>query len=116
MLGQKLPKSESVLDVEAKLSGYHADNVAPSPLEKDLWFVLVNLKFEAQTKKMRAVLPKDITIVDSVWNCSQAGALVAGVLQGDLVGFGSSDRIVEEWRGALNRGWKGLRRRGHMGV
>ncbi|CAI9755020.1 unnamed protein product [Fraxinus pennsylvanica] len=68
------------------------------PHEKDLFFVLVNLKFEAPTKKMRTALPLEITMSHHVWNCSQAGALVASVLQGDVTGLGkapSSDKIVE---------------------
>lgn len=137
LFGGKLDVSELVLaglDSEAKVSGYHADNVAPAimggfvlirsydplelirlnfPAETDLFFVLVNPEFEAPTKKMRAVLPKEISMKDHIWNSSQAGALVAAVLQGDLSLFGksmSSDMIVEPRRGPLIPGMEGVKR------
>ncbi|KAF8410636.1 hypothetical protein HHK36_003168 [Tetracentron sinense] len=137
MFGGKLSVSNLVLaglDSEAKVSGYHADNVAPAimggfvlirsydpldiiqlkfPIEKELFFVLVTPEFEAPTKKMRAALPSEIGMSDHVWNCSQAGALVASVLQGDLRGLGkamSSDKIVEPRRAPLIPGMEGVKR------
>ncbi|XP_071691737.1 homoserine kinase-like [Rutidosis leptorrhynchoides] len=128
IFGGTLPAADLVLaglESEAKVSGYHADNIAPCimggfvlvrnydpldlislkfPGEKNLCFVLVNPEFEAPTKKMRAALPKEITMSDHIWNSSQAGALVAAVLQGDVVGLGkalSSDKIVEPKRAPL---------------
>jgi homoserine kinase len=128
LFGSKLTKSDLVLaglESEAAVSGYHADNVAPSlmggfvlvrsyspldliplpfPSEKELFFVLVTPAFEAPTKEMRAVLPKNITMKDHIQNCSQAAALVAAILQGDACLLGaslSSDSIVEPKRGPL---------------
>jgi homoserine kinase len=83
------------------------------PVEKDLIFVLVSPDFEAPTKKMRAALPAEIGMSHHVWNCSQAGALVASVLQGDLVGLGkalSSDKIVEPKRAPLIPGMVGVKK------
>lgn len=121
------------LESESKVSGYHADNIAPAimggfvlirsydpleliplkfPQERDLFFVLVNPEFEAPTKKMRAALPPEIAMSHHVWNCSQAGALVASVLQGDLTGFGkalSSDKIVEPRRAPLIPGMEAVK-------
>ncbi|KAI3499238.1 hypothetical protein L1887_35031 [Cichorium endivia] len=137
IFGGRLQEPDLVLaglKAEAKLSGYHADNIAPAimggfvlirsydplelislkfPPEKNLYFVLVNPEFQAQTKKMRAVLPTEITMSDHIWNCSQAAALVAGVLQGDLVGFGkalSSDKIVEPRRAPLLPGMEDVKK------
>ncbi|OVA00645.1 Homoserine kinase [Macleaya cordata] len=137
IFGGKLKISDLVLaglDSEAKVSGYHADNVAPAimggfvlirsydpldiirlkfPSEKDLFFVLVNPEFEAPTKKMRAVLPTEIGMSDHIWNSSQAGALVAGILQGDLRVLGkalSSDKIVEPRRAPLIPGMEGVKK------
>ncbi|XP_051123915.1 homoserine kinase [Andrographis paniculata] len=128
LFGAPLSPSQLVLaglESESKVSGYHADNVAPSilggfilirsyeplellqlkfPKEQSLFFVLVNPEFEAPTKKMRAALPPEITMSHHIWNCSQAGALVASVLQGDLPNLGkalSSDKIVEPRRAPL---------------
>ncbi|CAN4080928.1 unnamed protein product [Withania somnifera] len=122
------------LESETKVSGYHADNIAPSimggfvlirsydpleliplffPGEKDLFFVLVNPEFEAPTKKMRAALPPEVTMSHHIWNCSQAGALVAAILQGDSRGLGkalSSDKIVEPRRGPLIPGMEGVKK------
>ncbi|KAL1551917.1 homoserine kinase [Salvia divinorum] len=137
LFGSILSPSELViagLESEAKVSGYHADNVAPSilggfvlirsyeplelmqlkfPHEKSLYFVLVNPEFEAPTKKMRAALPSDVTMSNHIWNCSQAGALVASVLQGDLIGLGkalSSDKIVEPRRAPLIPGMEAVKK------
>ena len=137
MFGSHLSVSDLVLaglESESKVSGYHADNVAPAimggfvlirsydpleliqlkfPNEKDLFFVLVNPDFEAPTKKMRAALPTEITMAHHVWNSSQAGALVASVLQGDLKGLGialSSDKIVEPTRAPLIPGMEAVKK------
>lgn len=137
IFGGRLGHAELVLaglDSEAKVSGYHADNVAPAimggfvlirsydpleliqlpfPLDKELLFVLVNPEFEAPTKKMRAVLPAEISFKNHIWNSSQAGALVASVLQGDLRLLGkalSSDKIVEPKRAPLIPGMEGVKR------
>lgn len=137
IFGQKLSNLELVqagLISEAKVSGYHADNIAPAimggfvlvrsyepldlmhlrfPNEKELFFVLVTPEFEAPTKKMRAALPKEIGMPHHVWNCSQAGALVAAVLQGDVEGLGkalSSDKIVEPRRAPLIPGMEAVKK------
>lgn len=137
IFGGKLGVDELVLaglKSEEKVSGYHADNVAPAimggfvlvrsyepvelirlrfPVEKELFFVLVSPDFEAPTKKMRAVLPTEIGMPHHVWNCSQAGALVAAILQGDLVGLGkalSADKIVEPRRAPLIPGMEAVKK------
>ncbi|GFP91193.1 homoserine kinase [Phtheirospermum japonicum] len=137
LFGGRLSPSELVtagLESESKVSGYHADNVAPSilggfvlirsydplelvqlkfPDEKKLFFVLVNPEFEAPTKKMRTALPPEVTMSHHVWNCSQAGALVASILQGDINGLGkalSSDKIVEPRRAPLIPGMEAVKK------
>lgn len=137
IFGGKLGVSELVLaglESESKVSGYHADNVAPAimggfvlissydpidltqlkfPIEKELFFVLVNPDFEAPTKKMRAVLPSEIGMSHHLWNCSQACKLVASVLHGDLPGLGkalSSDKIVEPRRAPLIPGMEAVKK------
>ncbi|KAL9264440.1 Homoserine kinase-like protein [Drosera capensis] len=137
MFGGRLTETELVkagLESEAKVSGYHADNIGPAimggfvmirsyepldlvrvrfPEDKELLFVLVSPEFEAPTKKMRAVLKGEVGMEHHVWNCSQAGALVAAVIVGDLVGFGkamSGDRIVEPKRAPLIPGMEAVKR------
>lgn len=60
------------------------------PGKKDLYFVLVSPGFEAPTKKMRAALSLEIGMADFVWNSSQAVALAAAVLEGDVAGLGKA--------------------------
>ncbi|CAN1143203.1 Homoserine kinase [Linum perenne] len=137
LFGGKLDEKELVLaglESEAKVSGYHADNIAPAimggfvlirsydpldlvrlpfPEDRDLFFVLVSPDFEAPTKKMRAALPAEIGMAHHVWNSSQAGALVASLLQGDLAGMGkalSSDKIVEPTRAPLIPGMEAVKK------
>ncbi|XP_065858402.1 homoserine kinase [Euphorbia lathyris] len=137
IFGGKLDVEDLVvagLESETKVSGYHADNIAPAimggfvlirnytplelmslkfPEEKDIFFVLVSPDFEAPTKKMRAALPREIEMTHHVWNCSQAGALVASVLQGDLKGLGkalSNDKIVEPKRAPLIPGMEAVKK------
>ncbi|XP_042499291.1 homoserine kinase-like [Macadamia integrifolia] len=137
IFGRRLSSADLVvagLESEAKVSGYHADNIAPAimggfvlircyepldlirlsfPIDKELFFVLVTPEFEAPTKKMRAVLPTEIEMSHHIWNCSQAGALVASVLQGDLKVLGSalsSDTIVEPKRAPLIPGMEAVKK------
>ncbi|KAG5239385.1 homoserine kinase [Salix suchowensis] len=104
LCGRKLEVKDLVLaglESEAKVSGYHADTIAPAimgdflmslqfPVEKDVVFELVSPDFEATTKKMRVALPAEIGMPHHVCNRSQARALVASVLQGDVVGLGKA--------------------------
>ncbi|XP_065006153.1 homoserine kinase-like isoform X2 [Musa acuminata AAA Group] len=128
LFGGRLSPDELVLaglESEKKVSGYHADNVGPSilggfvlirsydpfeiirlefPADRELYFVLVGPEFEAPTKKMREALPADIPMKDHVRNSSQAAALVAAVLQGNVRVLGSAmsaDWIVEPRRAPL---------------
>ncbi|KAJ3691377.1 hypothetical protein LUZ61_020541 [Rhynchospora tenuis] len=137
LFGGPLSLSDLVLaglESEKKVSGYHADNVGPAimggfvlirsyePVEllrldfpegKELVFVLVSPEFEAPTMKMRAALPAEIGMKDHVKNSSQAAALVAAVLQGDVRLLGSavsSDVIVEPKRAPLIPGMAGVKR------
>eukprot|EP00271_Cylindrocystis_brebissonii_P005550 TRINITY_DN17638_c0_g1_i1.p1 TRINITY_DN17638_c0_g1~~TRINITY_DN17638_c0_g1_i1.p1 ORF type:complete len:435 (-),score=70.83 TRINITY_DN17638_c0_g1_i1:314-1618(-) len=128
LFGSPLSKDDLVqagLRSEASVSGYHADNVAPAllggfilirsydPLDlirlqfpegKELFFVLVSPVFEAPTKAMRAALPAKVSMKSHIANSSQAGALVAAILTGDVALLGAaaaSDVIVEPRRGPL---------------
>jgi homoserine kinase len=131
LFGNPLSKTALVgpgLVSESTVSGFHADNIAPAvlggfvlvrscdPLDlqaltygsDDLFFVLVNPKFEAPTAEMRAVLPKEVAMPKLVNNCSMGATLVAGILEGDaaLVGRAlDSDWIIEPVRGPLIPGF-----------
>ena len=119
---------------EAFVSGYHADNVAPSimggfvlirsyaPLSlvplafggpaSSLWFVLVTPVFEAPTREMWAALPKALPMKLHVENAAAGAGLVAGVLTGDVAMLGSSlgsDTIVETARGPLIPGFAAVK-------
>lgn len=134
LFGAPLTKEKLVeagLESEAVVSGRHADNIAPAilggfvlirgcdpldlqalPFNGDLWFVLVNPKFEAPTAEMRAVLPKQVPMKSAIHNCSMGGSLVASILTGDVAGLGralDSDCIVEPVRGPLIPGFMAVK-------
>lgn len=117
---------EPCLKAEATVSGYHADNVAPSlfggfvlikdynPLEvislgglEGLYCVLIHPDLCLNTKKARAILPKKIPIRSWVHNAGNTAAIVAGVLlkNPDLVGRAVNDIIVEPARARLIPGF-----------
>lgn len=136
IFGAPLPESDLVLaglESEARVSGFHADNIAPAilggfvlvrsydplqllPLEfpagKELVFVLVSPEFEAPTKKMRAALPAEVGMKDLAANCSQVAALVKAIIEGDAALLGSamsSDVVVEPRRIGLIPGMEGVK-------
>ena len=134
LFGSPLPKAKLVeagIVSEAAVSGYHADNIAPAvlggfilvksttplvlkPLEcpSDLWFVVVTPVFEAPTKKMRAALPKEISMQAHIENTGACGELLLGIVQGDpeSIGHGlSSDTIVEPARAPLIPGFPAVK-------
>lgn len=127
--GQNLKKEELIsacVNVEGTLSGYHADNVAPSllggfvlinsykPLRvirlgsiKNLYFAVVHPDFELETKKARAVLPKEIELKQHIFNSSKASSLIAAITKNNIKLFGESiqDIIVEPVRAKLIPGF-----------
>ena len=134
LFGSPLSKETLVLAglaSEAAVSGYHADNIAPAllggfilvrslepldlkrlPFDGDLWFVLVNPKFEAPTAEMRAVLPKLVPMKSLVNNCAMGASLVAGILTADAELIGKSldsDVIIEPVRGPLIPGFAAVK-------
>lgn len=112
---------------EGTVAGYHADNIAPAvlggfvlirsadplevyslPFKGELYFVLVNPKFECPTGDMRKVLPQEVPRSSWIANASAGGMLVAGILSGDVETLGKaldSDCIVEPVRGPLIPGF-----------
>jgi len=119
---------------EARVSGYHADNIAPAilggftlvaslaplalvPLRwggaaDALWFCLVTPQFEAPTRRMRAALPATVPMATHVVNAAAGAALVAAVLSGDTAALGAalgSDTIVEPARGPLIPGFSAVK-------
>eukprot|EP01025_Chloroclados_australasicus_P052431 TRINITY_DN6111_c0_g1_i4.p1 TRINITY_DN6111_c0_g1~~TRINITY_DN6111_c0_g1_i4.p1 ORF type:complete len:364 (+),score=46.01 TRINITY_DN6111_c0_g1_i4:75-1166(+) len=118
---------------EATVSGYHADNIAPAllggftlirsndPLDVqqlkwpeglDLYFVMVNPKFQAPTAKMRAVLPKEVPMSKVVHNCAWGASLVVAICTGDIPLLGKaldSDSIIEPARSDLIPGFKAVK-------
>ncbi|WIA14891.1 hypothetical protein OEZ85_001607 [Tetradesmus obliquus] len=138
LFGAPLSKSQLVLAglaSEAAVSGYHADNIGPAllggfvlvrsmdPLQliplafgggnnQPLYFALVNPKFEAPTKKMRAVLPQEVPFKSMINNSCQGGSLVAAILTGDAALLGAaldSDVIIEPVRAPLIPGMQAVK-------
>lgn len=129
LAGNELKKEELVqacLNVEAILSGYHADNVAPcllggfvlissyEPLTivklgtiDNLHFVVAHPDFKLETKTARAVLPKNIELKQHIFNSSKAATIVAAIMKKNTQLLGSSiqDIIVESARAKLIPGF-----------
>lgn len=110
------------LAAEASVSGYHADNVAPSllggmvlikgyhPLElqqlpppSKLVMVLVTPKFELPTAKARQAVPEAVPLCDMIVNSGHLAAMVAACFVDDAEQFGRAvvDAVVEPARAAL---------------
>jgi homoserine kinase len=130
------------LESEAAVSGRHADNIAPALLggfvliracaptldlqrlpygaaaaaagraPDDLYFVLVNPRFEAPTAEMRAALSATVPMASAVRNGAWGASLVAGILNGDAAALGAglgADCIVEPVRGPLIPGFMAVK-------
>ncbi|MDP3764950.1 MAG: homoserine kinase [Nanoarchaeota archaeon] len=129
LAGNKLTKEELIpacVNVEAILSGYHADNVAPcllggfvlissyNPLTiiklgfiEHLYFAIVHPDFKLETKVARAVLPKHIELKQHIFNSSKAASIIAAIMKGNvqLLGNNIQDIIVESARAKLIPGF-----------
>lgn len=127
-LGDPMTRDQ-LLDIAAEFEG-HPDNVAPalfggfcaatygegkvqcvswqSPaLFRDLVAVVAIPYFELKTEKARAVLPKNVSRLDAVFNTGRAALLVAALLSKryDLLGEAMCDRLHEPYRQKLIPGF-----------
>lgn len=115
------------LAAEAAVSGYHADNVAPSllgglvlisgynplsidslPTPSDLHIVLVIPAYEVPTAQARAVVPKMIALDKVVANAGHLSAMIAASFKDDVIAFGRDivDEIIEPARAHLIPGFQ----------
>jgi len=131
LYGFPLSKAELVhagLQAEAKVSGYHADNVGPSltggfnlipsydpltivPLEfkgPEPYMVVVNPRHEVRTADARAALPADVPLASLIAYASASALLSAAIGSGDAQMLGravNSDCVVEPARKGLIPGF-----------
>ncbi|NIP24762.1 MAG: homoserine kinase [Phycisphaerae bacterium] len=115
------------LAAEAAVSGYHADNVAPSllgglvlisgynplrinslPTPSNLHIVLVIPAHEVPTAQARAVVPKMIALDKVVANAGYLSAMIAASFKNDVIAFGRAvvDEIIEPARAHLIPGFQ----------
>jgi len=117
LLGRPFCKEDlisfAILGEELVSGGAHADNVAPSilggivlvrdnnPLDViklispiTMYCAVVHPFIEVKTRDSRAVLKKEISLSDAVTQWSNVGAIVAGLLCGDIELIGRSMRDV----------------------
>lgn len=104
----------------------HADNVAPSllggfvlirsydpldviklPTPEKLWATIIHPHIEVQTKDARAILRKNISLLDGVTQWGNVAGLVAGLYTSDydLIGRSLQDVVVEPIRSILIPGF-----------
>jgi len=119
------------LEVEARVAGRHADNLAPSllggavlvratdpldvitlPVPAGLTAVLVHPDQRLRTADARAVLPRTVSREVAIHQAAQVAALVAAFYRGDLDLLRRSveDRIAEPARAPLLPGFPAARR------
>ncbi|HEY5940714.1 MAG TPA: homoserine kinase [Gemmatimonadales bacterium] len=117
----------AALAAEEKISGRHADNVAPAllggivlirsldpldlvelPVPDELWVVVARPDQRMRTADARSVLPDQIPRATALHQAAQVAAMVAGLASGDydLLGRAIDDRIAEPVRSALLPGFK----------
>ena len=127
--GNRIKKEEllpACVNVEGILSGYHADNVAPSllggfvlissyePLTvvrlgviEELYFAIVHPDFKLETRLARAVLPKHVELKQHIFNSSKTASIIAAIMKKNarLLGSNVQDVIVESARAKLIPGF-----------
>lgn len=126
LLGEPLSKPEllpACLEGEAVVSGYHADNVAPSllggltliggtdferihhlPIPGNLHFALVTPDVAVPTAEARAVLPQTIPLKTMVAQTAGVAQLIDALYRGDLEAAAAAmerDAVVEPARAHL---------------
>jgi homoserine kinase len=130
LLGEPLDRRALIgacLAAEEKVSGRHADNIAPAllggivlirsldppdvvqlPVPPELCVVVVRPNQRLRTAEARAVLPADISRAVALHQAAQVGAIIAALACADyaLLGRAIDDRIAEPARAALLPGFR----------
>jgi homoserine kinase len=117
----------AALSAEEKVSGRHADNIAPAllggivlirsldpldlvelPVPDDLWVVVARPDQRMRTVDARSVLPDQVSRATALHQAAQVGAMVAALASSDyeLLGRAIDDRIAEPARSALLPGFR----------
>jgi homoserine kinase len=130
LLGNPLARPalvEACLAAEERVSGRHADNIAPSlfggivlirsldpldlvelPVPAELCVVIVRPDQLLRTMDARLVLPQEISRATALHQAAQVGAMIAALASGDyaLLGRAIDDRIAEPVRAPLLPGFR----------
>ncbi len=118
LIGQPFSKAE-LLDIAAEIEG-HPDNVSPAimggftvsamdgnsvrfvraDVPESLVFIAFVPPFELKTADARAVMPKEVSLKDSVFNLSRCGLLAASFLSGkyENLRIGTEDMLHQPYR------------------
>ena len=121
LLGRPFSKDE-LLDMAAEIEG-HPDNVSPAilggftanamenghvcyvkaPIGEELVFAAFVPPFELKTADARAVLPKEVTVKDSVYNLSRSAVMTASLLSGKYENLRTAcdDKLHQPYRLSL---------------
>ncbi|VVB91064.1 Homoserine kinase [uncultured archaeon] len=104
----------------------HADNVAPaicggfviahnnkviSLMPENIGIVAVHPDIVVSTRTARAILPKKMWLGDVSFNTGSAASMVVGMMKSDikLIGESMENRVIEQVRGRLIRGYSHVR-------
>lgn len=121
IMGNKLSREE-IFDIGVEMEG-HPDNIAPAlfggmviaimegenayynkvDVKEGIEFLGVIPNFRLQTSEARAVLPKELTVKDAVYNISRASMMVSAFANGryDLIKYACKDAIHQNYRSKL---------------
>lgn len=120
---------DDIFKYSVELEG-HPDNVCPAiygglvssimednkpifntiDIKDGIKFIALIPEFKLSTEKARAILPKEITLKDGVYNVGRASLLVSIFANGnyDLLKYAMKDKFHQEYRGKLIKGYKEL--------
>ncbi|PWB51317.1 MAG: homoserine kinase [Candidatus Methanoperedenaceae archaeon] len=104
----------------------HADNVAPaiyggfvivhkkniiSLMPRSIGIVAVHPEIIVSTRHARAILPKKLSLEDISFNTGNAASMVVGMMKNDidLIGESMENRVIEEIRSNLIKGYAQVR-------
>lgn len=117
---------DEIIEIATEIEG-HPDNVAPAVIggvvisimednkvfhnkihvNGDLKYMALIPDFPLSTEKARAVLPKDVSRQDAIYNLSRVSLLISALSNGrfDLIKYALKDKLHQPYRGDLIPGY-----------
>ncbi|MCA1758014.1 MAG: homoserine kinase [Bacteroidales bacterium] len=89
------------------IRSYHPLDIISIPYPADLWCTVIHPALVIRTSESRRLVPKDITLENTIIQTGNAAALVTGLITGDmaLIGRSLTDAVAEPYRKKLIPGY-----------